>query len=377
MGEINFKVNLTYGGGHMQDEEGANQSAFFVQFVFWGIILPLVVAIGLVGNVLTIIVLWRREMQSPTIFYLRGLVITDTGILIMSVIVLTPYSMSNYLTTAPPLIYYKQMVYPVLHTPMNFIIMALQTSNVWITVAVSVERYIAICHPFRAARICTKQKALIVIIVIGVISVGYNIPRLFATHVRDCKEEEKEHGQECFALADTAFGTTYYYKTVYSNIMYCIIIYVIPLAVLFVLNVFILKELMRMQKRRSGSNIHEENEANLSLVLVLIVVVFIFCQTPGLVAQFDIFTLPTFLKWLAVSNTLFVLNSAVNFLIYTAFGRRFRQVLLRVFRKIVKSTRSLSLSPTRAITINGYELTAINDMNDTPSTIETYCPEKV
>ncbi|ESO93404.1 hypothetical protein LOTGIDRAFT_161976 [Lottia gigantea] len=374
-GELNLMVNLTYAGGHMQDQEGAYQDAFFIQFVFWGIILPFIVAIGLVGNVLTIVVLWRREMQSPTIFYLRGLVITDTGILIMSVIVITPYSMSNYLYTQP-LEYYKHMVYPVLHTPMNFIIMTLQTSNVWITVAVSVERYIAICHPFKATRICTKNKALIVIICICVFSVAYNIPRFFATHYRECNEHEKIGNQSCLALADTYFGTTYIYKTVYSIVLYCIIVYVIPLAGLFVLNCFILKELMRMQKRRSGTNIHEENEANLSLVLVLIVVVFIFCQTPGLIAQFDIFDLITFLKWLAVSNTLFVLNSAVNFLIYTAFGRKFRQTLLRVFRHIVKSTRSLSISPTRAMT-NGYELTAINDLNDTPSTTVQYVPEKV
>ena len=81
-----------------------------------------------------------------------------------------------------------------------------------------------------------------------------------------------------------------------------------------------------MQKRRTGTNIHDENEANLSMVLVCIIVVFILCQFPGLIAQFDIFEFNVFLKWIAVSNILFVINSAVNFLIYTAFGSKFRKV---------------------------------------------------
>ncbi|GFO10379.1 hypothetical protein PoB_003688400 [Plakobranchus ocellatus] len=51
-------------------------------FVMWGIVLPLVAAAGLVGNVLTMLVLWQGELSSTTILYLRGLVITDTGILI-------------------------------------------------------------------------------------------------------------------------------------------------------------------------------------------------------------------------------------------------------------------------------------------------------
>ncbi|XP_046568348.1 FMRFamide receptor-like isoform X1 [Haliotis rubra] len=370
LGEINLRINLSYGGGSYIQDEGGSQEPFLWQFIFWGILLPLVALSGIVGNILTMVVLWRREMQSPTIFYLRALVVSDTGILLMSVIALTPFACSNYLESES-LVYYREVIYPPIHTPLNFIMMSLQAVNVWVTVSVSVERYIAICHPFRAARICTKKKALVVIIVIVIVSIGYNIPRMFATHARECSEAEKSHGQACFYLADTELGNTWSYKTVYGYIMFCIIIYVVPLGVLFILNVFIIQELMRMQQRRSGLHNQDDNEANLSLVLVLIVVVFIFCQTPGLLAQFDIFEVHLFHKWLAVSNFLFVLNSAVNFLIYTAFGRKFRKVLLRIFHKLYKHSRSMSISRT-AVTSNGYELTNVNDLNHDQTTLETY-----
>ncbi|XP_076458304.1 FMRFamide receptor-like [Babylonia areolata] len=360
MAEIQLKINLSYGDDFMS--AAVTRDTLLWQFICWGIFLPVVALVGLVGNALTIVVLWRKEMQSTTILYLRALVITDTGILLSAAIVLTPFACANYLHNEA-LRYFSENIYPVIYTPINYIVMTLQACNVWITVSVSVERYIAICHPFRATRLCTRRKTLIVIASITLVSVLYNIPRMFATYARECQEGEQSGGS-CYYLADTDLGRAYWYKTVYFSILYTILIFVIPLAALFILNVFLIQELMRMQRRRSGTNIHDENEANLSLILVLIVVVFILCQSPGLVSQFDIFHFATFLKWIAVSNVLFVINSAVNFLIYTAFGSKFRKVLLRVFRRLYNHSRSLSLRGSVATT-NGYELTAIQDTQHT------------
>ncbi|CAL1529874.1 unnamed protein product, partial [Lymnaea stagnalis] len=342
--EINLKVNVTYGDAMLNDE--ASPETAVTLFVFWGIILPLIATVGLIGNILTIIVLWRKEMSSTTILYLRGLVVTDTGILVGSVLALTPISCANYLR-GDALLYFKDTVYPVLHTPAYYIVMTLQQCNVWITVSVSMERYIAICHPFRAARLISRRKTVIVMVIIAVVSLLYNIPHLFASEATPCTSQLATVGAvACLMVGTTYFGNTDVYK-IYRTVMYTIVIYVIPFAALLILNSFLIKELMTMQRRRSGTNIHEENEANLSLVLVLIVIVFIFCQTPGLISQFDVISIDDFFGWLAVSNLLFAINSAVNFLIYTAFGRKFRKVLLRIFRHVFNKNRSLSQSSYR------------------------------
>ncbi|XP_045211431.2 FMRFamide receptor-like [Mercenaria mercenaria] len=319
--ELNFKVNLTYGDDSIQDD--GIDHLLQLMFIFWGVIMPIIGVIGVFGNILTGIVLFRREMRSTTVYFLRTLLITDTGIIVgaimgVSVISITQLDSKELLFT--------DVIYPHIFTPINYFVMALQTLNVWTTVAVTVERYIAICFPFKSIEICNRRNAYIMIGITTLLSVVYNIPRCFATGLTTC-------GDRCYMVITTDFGKTNFYTTVYSEWLYTILIYVIPLLMLGVLNTLLITELMRMRKRRSVTNSKENTEFNLSIVLVIIVVVFIICQTPGLVAQFHFLDAEVLMKWTCVSNTLFVLNSSVNFAIYTAVGKKFRTLLLKTFKK--------------------------------------------
>ncbi|XP_052268274.1 FMRFamide receptor-like [Dreissena polymorpha] len=202
--ELNLKVNISVGNEYLQDN-GQTQ----LMFVFWGIIIPIIGVIGFIGNLLTIIVLFRIEMKSTTMYFLRVLVVTDTGIIIGCILGLSIISITQLYPQNPEMHYFTHVIYPYMYTPVNYIVMTLQFINVWVTVAVSIERYIAICHPFKAVHVCNKRNAFILI---------------------------------------------------------------------------------------------------------------------GLVAQFWFLGQNVLTKWICVSNTLFELNSSVNFLIYTAVGRKFRKL---------------------------------------------------
>lgn len=300
--------------------------------MFWGIIIPIIGVIGFLGNILTLIVLFRREMKSTTVYFLRTLVVTDSGIIIgaimgLSVISVTQLNKEYWLFT--------DVIYPLIFTPTNYIVMALQTLNVWTTVAVSLERFVAICYPFISIRICNKRNAYIIIGATTLFSILFNIPRCVATSYTSC-------GENCYTIVTTEFGKRPFYTEIYSVWLYMCLIYIIPLLLLGVLNTLLIMELMRMRRRRSITNARENTEFNLSIILVIIVLVFIICQTPGLIAQFQ-FLDPVFLiQWTCVSNTLFVLNSSVNFLIYTAVGKKFRTILLQMFKHFIKRKSSFS-----------------------------------
>lgn len=325
--ELNLKVNLTYGDDYIQDHDSKARQ---LMFIFWGIIMPIISVIGFFGNILTIIVLFRREMKSTTVYFLRTLVVTDTGIIVGAIMGLSVISITQL---NPKMWLFTDVIYPHIFTPTNYIVMTLQMLNVWTTVAVSVERYIAICHPFESVKICNKKNAYVMIGVITIISILYNIPRCFATWFTSCGQT---NGHACYTIITTAYGQSYIFAEIYSVWLYMILIYIIPLILLGVLNTLLILELMSMRRRRSVTNIQENSEANMSIVLILIVIVFICCQTPGLVAQFQFLGPSVLLQWTCVSNTLFVLNSSVNFLIYTAVGRKFRKILLKTFQVLIK-----------------------------------------
>lgn len=348
--EVNFRINLSYNDKFIQDDDAQAKQ---LMFVFWGVIIPIISVVGFFGNCLTIIVLFRREMQSTTIYFLRTLVVTDTAIIIGGVIGLSVIAITQRDTT---MWVFTDVIYPHIYTPINYIVMALQMINVWVTVAVSVERYIAICHPFKSVKICTKRNAFISLAVIVVISVLYNIPRCFATTAAQCGKDVKH---DCFQLITTDFGNTLFYTQIYFFWMYMILIYIIPLVVLSVLNTLLIAELMRMRRRRTPSNVQENQESNMSVVLVLIVLVFIFCQTPGLCAQFTFWEPHVLLQWTCVSNTLFIFNSSVNFLIYTAAGRKFRKVLLKTFQVLIKKPVN-EFTKVSQYSQNGTELRRLN-----------------
>lgn len=342
-GEINFALNLSYGeDGYIQDTGNSTElwDAFYVQYIFNGIVMPIVAILGVIGNILTMVVIWQKEMQSTTILFLRALVVTDTGIIILGCVSMTPFTISLF---HPEMKYFQDVIYPYIFTPFTYLILTIQQINVWITVAVSIERYIAICHPFKAARLCTRKKVFITLGVTSGVAMVYNIPRCLATTIGACTTPN------CYTVMTTSFGGSFFYSKVYMVWLYATIIYIIPLTALSILNVLIIKELMAMRARRVGTSMSddEDQEANLSLVLVLIVVVFILCQTPGLFVQFDVlFEKIFFIKFLAVSNILFVLNSSVNFLIYTLVGQKFRRVLLCVLKKVFSKVISRDVSRT-------------------------------
>ena len=320
-------VNLTDDNNLFTDKE--TFAIAHMLFVCWGICIPIIGLFGFIGNILTLLILFRKEMTSTSVYFLRTLVITDTCIIFFCILSLSIISITKI---NPDMWRFSDVIYPKMFPVVNYIVMTLQFVNVWVTVAVSAERYISICDPFKAVSYCSKKKIIKVITSIFITGCIYNFPRIAALTVI-----QFECGQHiCFEAVPTDFGATYFFVNTYSIYLYILFIYVVPLSILLVLNTFLIIELMKMRNKRGETGAPENMEINMSVVLVLTVIVFILCQTPGLVAQFWFLRRVVLLYWVGVSNTLFVVNSSVNFLIYTAVGRKFRQGLLKKLNIFVK-----------------------------------------
>lgn len=128
---------------------------------------------GVAGNVLTFVVLLKTFARSPMFYVLRMLSISD-GLFLLSVFtaqtVVNMYPHTGILATC---FYYRGYVQYYVWPWM----MTTQMTTVWLTVLVSCERYVAICHPFKAVYVCTVGKVRISVAAIVVVSVLFNVPR--------------------------------------------------------------------------------------------------------------------------------------------------------------------------------------------------------
>ena len=87
---------------------------------------------------------------------------------------------------------------------------------------------------------------------------------------------------------------------------------------------------------------HSHNEQSMTLVLVIIIMVLIVCQLPALVTRMLWIPAPNeaylcggyMFYTVPITNMLVILNSAVNFIIYIIFNKRFRDIIMaKVFKR--------------------------------------------
>ena len=103
------------------------------------------------------------------------------------------------------------------------------TCSIYITILLTVVRYIAVCH-HNKTHLITRKKIKAYIGIVMFFSLIWNVPRFFAY--------EGQHGSL------TTFGKSESYKNVYLTGGRVTVQFIIPLGVLFVLNSFMLMKVI-------------------------------------------------------------------------------------------------------------------------------------
>ncbi|CAH1772673.1 unnamed protein product, partial [Owenia fusiformis] len=132
--------------------------------------------LGIVGNVLSFITL-SREKQNTSILILKSLAIIDSLYLLL-VVVFEPYYTAYHDTDWLD----KSSLDKVSHSFTKAatyavpVINMAQMCSAWLMVLLTIDRYVAICHPFKAIIYCTLRRVRVGICIIIFTSIVYNIP---------------------------------------------------------------------------------------------------------------------------------------------------------------------------------------------------------
>ena len=218
--------------------------------VYAGFMLPLSL-IGLVLNGFTIAVLMHPRMRNSTNAYLTALSLANIFCLLFFIIMYSLRFMLSF-DMFKNIIYYKimnmnsyenfiNMIYP-FGSP---IFSTFQLFAIYLTCAVTVDRWIYLKWPLNADLICTIRVTLKVIVLIFVFCVIYNLPRWFEV-------ETSVNNSSFYQAKLTNLGMNYYYNTIYQRYCYIIFVYGIPFSVLLIVNGGIIIELIETKRRKNN-----------------------------------------------------------------------------------------------------------------------------
>lgn len=297
-------------------------------------------------------------MKSSTNRYLTALAIYD--ILYLTFALTMSFTHYSSISDHPLYVHYRAYVGRTLTNVWS-------NTGIWLTVTFTVERFIVVCCPMKGKVWCTPKRAKHTLAGVCLAAALITVPEVFSRSVTE--KVDLTTNMTVLVEKPTSFGnsTAYLLGYQYAN---QVLFTFLPLVLLSIFNSLLMRALVTAAKQRdlmtnsractatpnarSGSGgssgaCPSQDQQRITLMLVCIVIVFIVCQLPSAVAVLYMNFVKSstteerhlvLLSAGSVFNLLVMINSAVNFIFYSAFSSRFRTTFRRTFCRYRRSDAS-------------------------------------
>jgi hypothetical protein len=213
-------------------------------------------------------------------------------------------------------------------------------------IAVTMERYIALCHPFNRNRmsdkICSTIKICIAIWIVGFVIA---LPFLYMTKQEDARFYDGSPIKVCRTIIDETLRYIYI-------VMIAIVFFILPLIVLIRIYTKIIKQLTSdtlkclTKNDKSALTTIRARKQVVKMLIVIIILFFLTLFPMRFMTLWLIFTpsndvtkigLEAFLNLISWTRVLMYINSACNPVIYSVTSTKFKSAFKKVLNRNVHS----------------------------------------
>ncbi|KAL4714608.1 hypothetical protein ACJJTC_002173 [Scirpophaga incertulas] len=327
-----------------------------------------IMCLGVIGNVMVpIVILKTKDMRNSTNIFLVNLSIAD----LMVLLVCTPTVLVEVNSKPETWVLGKELCLAV-----PFVELTVTHASVLTILAISFERYYAICEPLRAGYVCTKTRAALICALVWFFAALFTSPIL---GVATFTYERYNDGTEvpvCLTQADTFWSALFFILTI-------AVFFIIPLGVLLVLYSVIAKNLMEnpiiiAQNSKNTGNTGNVIRYRKQVILMLgtVVLSFFLCLLPfkALTLWIIVFPPETIMSLgidgyyilLYFCRVMLYLNSAINPILYNLMSSKFREGFIKLLKinKLMKCSRNIRANIQRRDTFNTTTSTGFSSSKD-------------
>ncbi|KAJ8313121.1 hypothetical protein KUTeg_010494 [Tegillarca granosa] len=248
----------------------------------YGVLSPIVIIITLVTNTFILVVLLKKHMRTPTNVILASMAVSDmlTGIFPFPLLIYY-FGLGYYSDYVPNrwcrAIYYLLEIMPTV----------CHTSSVWITMFLTIHRYIQNYHSMHAKIWCTVSNTIRVILVIYFVAILSHVTKCFDTNIQQTELSSKIYPNTSIVGCQSTLNDWFkknkqFYKTVYY-LFRVICIHLIPCTLLLIFNLTLISTLRSAKHRRIqllNANRMSLSRDHKTLMLFTVVAVFLMVEIP-------------------------------------------------------------------------------------------------
>ncbi|XP_014486284.1 PREDICTED: thyrotropin-releasing hormone receptor [Dinoponera quadriceps] len=292
---------------------------------------PILVHLGLLGNILSVCVFFGTKLRrASSSIYLGALAISDSGFLVMVCLVwLNEFNIHLFNESG----YCQSIVY--VSAVCSFL-------SVWLVVAFTVERYVAVKYPLRRQSLCTIARAKVVIIGLTVLAILLSGPFLLFSGPR---KVPTRYGNTTLCYLATGWES---WANAY-NYVDTVLTFAVPLTMIVIFNTLIARNIYKHDHVRRTltieSDVSNEKDARnardrmpqtkVTKMLLIVSSAFLCLNMPSFVLRMFAFYDQSQKYWLIsaqqMCNILFNTSFGINFILYCASGQNFRKEMVRMF----------------------------------------------